>query len=180
MSTITVDERKEKTAIMYERHAPVLTQLGVGQRDFIPKMPFFNSQGDQVIGLFESEAARKRDLYIEFADAEYEPCTEERKLFKYEYNPHFKTECENYQTSSNVTLYLVPIEELEEVGAKQGQMNFAPEKEKQVSLKKGSDKELPDAPMTELTIRDHIAISKGVPVSNKSWINDIVNEHLKE
>jgi hypothetical protein len=177
-SAPTINDKKAKIAALYEKHKPILNQLGVVERNFIPKLPY-PVEGENVLGFFPSEISRGVDIYIEFATPDYDQYDDERKLWLLSNNPNYDKDYQRTSTDPNKFRYLVPISELEEITVATADVKI-----EKKAAPKAVQAELPlddqeDAPFTDFTIRDHIAIEKGIPVSNKPWLNELVTKQLK-
>lgn len=133
------------------------------------------------------------------------PMLEDRQLFKYKYNPYFQEEYEKKEGISAkgepYLSYTVPVSELTAImtdgseitynlyekrkAEKEAELpklqnklsvfpdfeqEFTPQAEEKVEVQSSDD-----APFSELTIRDLAAIMLMKPVSNKKWLNDLVN-----
>ena len=167
-----IEEKRRKINGLYLYHKSVLDILGVHEKQFIPKLPYADSRGEMVVGLFLSEINRGTDIYIEFADPDYNVDQYDRKLYKYVHNPHFADEYERVVPNER---YLVPVMELDEVLP-----NLKPlkkDEEVQGDLFSGGETDLP---FSEMTIRDYMAIHTGAPVSNKPWLNELVTKHINK
>ncbi len=127
-------------------------------------MAYFD-QGERVVSFFPSEIERGEDIYTEFVSRDYDSEDETRTLYKWKYNPHYKSEYRVTEPhSANHTIrYIIPVEEL-------------------IVVENTSDSfdefDMPDPdtdlPISQLTIRDLAAIMTGKPVSMKPWLNEIV------
>lgn len=133
------------------------------------------------------------------------PMFEDRPLFKYKYNPYYHEEYEIKEgvsaTGTAYTTYIVPVSEIVVI-QKDGseitynlyekrkeemlnnvnstiaipQKSLFPDFESEFNKKPTeSNSETDDAPLSEITIRDLAAIMLMKPVSNKKWLNDLVN-----
>ena len=157
-------DKKTKIKNLELYHKKLFSQLGVNSPFYSPKMAYFDS-GERVISFFPSELERGEDIYTEFVSRDYDSEDTTRTLYKFKYNPHYKTEYRSTEPhSANLSIrYIVPIAEL-----------FAC-KGIEVEL---DEFEMPDPdqdlPIDQLTIRDLAAILTGKPVSMKKWLNEIV------
>jgi hypothetical protein len=195
--------RKEKTDELLKKHLPVFRKLKVGDPFFTLKSAYFISgKKGRFIQLFESELAKEKDIYTEFVTKELVPDVEDRPLFKLTYNPFYK---EEYEIENKVTedgreysVYIIPVSELRvvlpdaqeiayslyesglyEVAPASPFPNFEDQflKEKSViDLTTMLVDDVVDEPITNLTIKDFAAIMLMKPVSNKAWLNDLVNK----
>jgi len=133
------------------------------------------------------------------------PMLEDRQLFKYKYNPYFQEEYEKKEGISfkgdPYLSFTVPVSELTaimsdgseitynlyekrkaereaELPKQQNKLSVFPDFEQEFSPtveETVSSQSVEDAPFSELTIRDLAAIMLMKPVSNKKWLNDLVN-----
>lgn len=126
---------------------------------------------------------------------------EERPLFKYKYNPYYSEEYElKISTNSKggeYSAYIVPMSELvcvnkgskeipyniyekerEQKPKEQIKLSLFPDFEQEFGAKKESDFDLikeNDLSFTDITVKDFAAIMWKKPVSDKKWLNDLIN-----
>jgi len=161
----TGEEKKLKVAALREKHQPVFEALGIPNALFYPKLAYRPSdKDDYYMAFFPSEFRKNEDIYTEFVSSMCESEDETRTLWKWTFNPHWDEEYEFIETAPS--RYLVPVNEFKKV-----QMPETP-KSKQLSFDDLED--MVDAPLTDLTIRDLIAILHRTPVSNKNWVNNLL------
>ena len=124
-----------------------------------------------------------------------------RPLFKYKYNPYYSEEYElKISTNSKggeYSAYIVPMSELvcvnkgskeipyniyekerEQKPKEQIKLSLFPDFEQEFGAKKESDFDLTkenDLSFTDITVKDFAAIMWKKPVSDKKWLNDLIN-----
>ena len=138
------------------------------------------------------------------------PMNEDRQLFKLKYNPYFEEEydmIEAYDSKGNPDKkFLIPLNEMSvvlksgqeisyslyekrkeeaelEVPQLQKSVTLFPDFEEEFAPKTkvgGSNEEIADAPLSEITIRDLAAIMLMKPVSARSWLNDLIKQTKSE
>ncbi len=90
----------------------------------------------------------------------------------FRFNPHYDEEYEKTEPAANGHFrYLVPVSELIKIDVQQPV-------EEPVGQFPDFDEIMDpdmDAPLDQVTIRDLAAIMLKKPVSNKKWLNDIIN-----
>jgi hypothetical protein len=162
----TGEEKKMKVAALREKHQPVFEALDIPNAIFYPKLAYRPSDKDEYyMAFFPSEFRKCEDIYTEYVSIKCESEDEARTLWKWRFNPHWEEEYEYIDAAP--ARYLVPVSELVKVSL--------PEKKKishQLSIDDMVTTE--DAPITELTIRDLVAILHKTPVSNKPWLNNLI------
>jgi hypothetical protein len=152
--------RKEKIALLREKHQPLFEKLGIPDALFIPKLVYGNPK---TVCFFPSELKHERDIYIEMSDKEYNSEDETRTLYKWKYVPNYNNVYEQeIHSSSGDTMTYVPFTEFVPIVADDEADEF------------GIPNPDEDAPISELTIRDLTAILTGQPVSHKQWLNKIM------
>jgi len=170
-------------------HMPLIQDLGISPMDFNMKMPFYDSHGRKVVGIFSSEFKKDKGFFFELVTRDLDPLEDDRKVYRIARNDNFEEEYEMNEKGS----FLVPIEELRMVNAaavaiskdsavlsndKLFAKNPAAEfKPQPVFTSKPQAQQAPidlDAPYAEMTIRDYITIHTGKPVSLKPWLNDLI------
>ena len=140
---------------------------------FIPKMAYKPATKDEKhITFFASELERAeyydvpKNVYTEFISSEYIPEDPKRTLYKWVFNPHWRTEYDVIEATESIQeRYMIPVAELRIV-----QQAAAQKEIKLPSLDLGPT----DEPFNMLTIRDLAAIMLKKPVSNKQWLNEII------
>ena len=93
-----------------------------------------------------------------------------RTLYKWRFNPHYEEEYEKTEPAANGHFrYLIPVSELIKIEIEQPEpVNEFPDFDEIMDPDT-------DAPIGQLTIRDLAAIMLKRPVSQKKWLNDIIN-----
>jgi len=185
--SITTDpavSKKERADQMKEFHKETFASLGLTDPFFLPKLCYRetktpNAPQENIVSFFASEMAKGVDIYIEYADFEnklqYPNAT--RSLFKWRYNSNYAQEY--VHTQEEKPRYFVPVAELIRV------KEYLPEEEKKTTPTANcltpdeqkfrlDGKE--DLPLKEATLRDLAAIMWRRPISDKKWINDLINE----
>ncbi len=181
---LSQDEQKRYKAEILDEfrdyHHKLIDNLGISRLDFNMKMPFYDKQARNVVGIFSSEFKKEKGFYFELITNEFEPLDANRTVYKIAYNPNFEEEYELNEKGS----YLVPIEELRIVNASSIAISGAsavlddvptktvPTPKPSVAYKAPAPME--DAPYQEMTIRDFYAIHTGRPVSSKTWLNELI------
>jgi hypothetical protein len=171
LTTKPTINRQEKTEELYAFHEWKFKLLGEDSPVFIPKcayVPKFMSE--QHIGFFLSEIKKGKDIYTEFTSIDLDPEDPTRTLYKWRFNPHYEEEYEKTEPGANGHYrYLVPVSELIKI-----EMEQAVEVSEFPDFDEIMDPDL-DAPLSQITMRDLAAIMLKKPVSNKKWLNDIIN-----
>lgn len=184
---ISLDEKRQKISVMYKHHKSFLDKHEVQERNFIPKL-FYQDKGELVVAMFPSEISREQDLYIENASISYDPLDEKRTLYKYAYNPHYKDEYRQTDIVGSLQQprYLVPVAELTIVSQSTEPVATLRTKEVMVAVKEekpttAAREEKPVKPedclMSEITVRDHLAMKYNKPISTKKWLNDLIEKN---
>ena len=170
---LSTEERKKRIQDLYEYQMEKFMQEGVSEPLFIPKMAYKPSTKDEKhITFFASELERAeyydvpKNVYTEFISSEYIPEDAKRTLYKWVFNPHWRTEYDVIEATESIQeRYMIPVAELRIV-----QQAAAQKEIKLPALDLGPT----DEPFNMLTIRDLAAIMLKKPVSNKQWLNEII------
>jgi hypothetical protein len=170
---LTSEERKKRIQDLYEFQMEKFMQEGVSEPLFIPKMAYKPATKDEKhITFFASELERAeyydvpKNVYTEFISSEYIPEDAKRTLYKWIFNPHWRTEYDVIEATESIQeRYMIPVSELRIV-----QQAATVKEIKLPSLDLGPT----DEPFNMLTIRDLAAIMLKKPVSNKQWLNEII------
>jgi hypothetical protein len=165
-------ENQRRELVRRERrgyHQAWLESKGLKASDFTVKMSW-SRNGIPVIGVFEDEGNRPGGLYIELTDKNHD-LLEPGKVYWIRPNPHFKTELEQ---NDKGTAFYMPVDELSVV--------LDPEQEKKIeqeieelTQKHTAVRDDADEHFNKMTIRDLAAILLKKPVSNKTWLNNLIN-----
>lgn len=195
-STMNQDELKESRRAMHledirDFHQDLINDLGINRTDFNMKRPFYDRQGRMVVGIFASEFRKEKGFYFELINANSEPYSEERTVYRIPSNPHFEQEYELNERGS----YLVPIEELRVINVRSVAISgpsatlfgnptsgnstrpsSAPPTGRAAGVSGSSAPAPVDAPYSEMTMRDYYAMISGKPVSLKAWLNELIKQ----
>jgi hypothetical protein len=182
MSISTVnkpEDRKEKLRMLREFHRATFEELGIPDAYFLPKFAYNPSgKSERMIGLFASEVAKGQDIYVEFADSDADPQDPERRLYKWRYNPNFREEYDILEVNGTIR-YLVPTAELILIKTNSPDILVEEHSKGTSTFQKVVDKSfnevMDDVKITDATIRDFVAVLYRKPVSNKKWLNDLIN-----
>ena len=168
----TPKERKERTAQLRELHQPIFESLSNPEALYIPKMAH-NVKGLEGLhmGFFKSELDHGKDVFTECISMQMESEDPNRTLYRIKFNPFFEEEYATSEPMSNGHVrYYIPLDELEVVGI-HGKLKD--------TLKVENDFNLPNAnvdlPLDQMTMRDVAALLLKTPVSEKKWLNEIIN-----
>lgn len=164
-----VDFKRQRLEEFRDYHQNLLNSFGVSRMDFNFKTPFYDRKGRYVVGIFPSEFRKPNGFYFELITRDFNPLSPNRTVYKIVNKIGFEEEYEMNDRGS----YLVPLEEIRAVNAPTSSGNYT--EKPSVSYKAPGPME--DAPMSEMTIRDYIAIHTGKPISAKVWINDIIKSN---
>jgi len=191
MTTTTKQKLERSTAVaaLKQRNEDNFRKLGLLTPNFTIKFAYIpKHREDMVVSMFPSEMESGEDIYMELTDGNNYPIHEQPVLYKLRHNPFYKQgEYEiippDPSRNKNAETYLIPISELEIVA---GAVSTAIVEQKSTPKKPlistnilsddgGYQKEKEDAHYSELTIRDLVAILCKHPVSNKKWLNNLIN-----
>ena len=176
-TTATPEERRERLKKLREHQQPLLDAIGAPDAYYIPKMAYRPIGKSEIyVSFFPSELSRGVDVYTEFASRDYIPEDLERRLYRWDYNPHYDEEYEKTEpTDSGQFRYLVPVSEL--ILIKYPEKVETPKSTKiQTTMNFDLMDPNTDAPFDQLTIRDLAAILLKKPVSNKDWLNKLIQD----
>lgn len=172
--------RKTKTAELLEFHKDKIKANQISNPLFIPKCAYQPSGMEGLhLGFFESELKRGAgaDIYTEFVSIDLDPEDPDRNLYKLRYNPHYAEEYVTTEPNSNGHVrYLIPVDELIKIEYPE----IIEEDNEEYPSSLFPDFELmdpdKDAPLNRMTIKDLFAVMHKKPVSDKKWLNDLINK----
>lgn len=190
---MTTEERRSKNKEIKAFHQATLDAIGIPNAILMSKMAYKATESpEKFIAFFESEIGKGEDIYIEFGNkelvAEKVEGYELRALLKYRNNPNYKSEYLTSDPTEPNTRYFIPISELvlvtkpvkKNLSTKTTTVATSPEKidrESTVSELKCAPIDNTDPLVKDLTIRDYAAIHMRKPMSNKTWLNDLIKAH---
>lgn len=177
-TVITPDDRKLVTEQLKKYHQPAFDMLGEKNPFFQPR-PVFTWNNEIHVSLYKKELTAPV-FYMELINDDMSPKDSQRTLYKFRGN----AECINEYFSKSYTgqfgeysKYFVPLEDFEKVDLnKVLKPNIAPTIPFEDEEFYKTEDELEDALMSKLTIRDHAAIQWKLPVSQKKWLNKLIQE----
>lgn len=171
------EDRRTRTAELRKAHQEFFDANGISSAKYIGKLAYRPPGKDELfVGFFPNELRGGEDIYVEFTGKNLEIEDPERNLYTWRYNSHWEEEYEKTDPGPSGSFrYLVPVAELIKV-----QKNLPKVEEKGKIKTTGIDFELmdpdTDAPFEALTIRDLAAILLKKPVSNKQWLNKLIQD----
>lgn len=165
---LSSEERAEIINGFRQYHSPYLVASNIPLRNFNVKS-VFTFEGVKVVGLFNNEFLKPEGFYFELVDSFLHPIDPKRTIYKVSYRENYE---DLYQLTPKGTTYAVPLEELEVISLTTAD-NIDLEKPK---MAKYIDPTL-DEHHSKLTIRDIAAILWKKPVSNKEWLNQLVESN---
>lgn len=178
--TSKVDEKRERLKALREYQQPLLEAIGVPDAYYTPKMAYRPIGKNEIhVSFFYNELAKGTDIYTEFASRDYVPEDSQRRLYKWRFNPHFEEEYDKTESTENSegkkidVRYLVPVSELVLIKYPEVETKEEAKKLKEINFDLMDPNT--DAPLDQLTIRDLAAILLKKPVSNKEWLNKLIN-----
>lgn len=185
------EAKKQKLEAYRNYHQHLIDDLGISRLDLNIKMAFYNKQGRMVVGIFASEFKKEKGFFFELVTRDLEPADIQRKIYRIAPNEAFHEEYELNEKGS----YLVPLEELRVVnkdsaaiskGEAIKAMDAVDIREQTSNFNNSTPvtayrapSAMEDAPATEMSIRDYMAIHTGRPVSTRAWLNDLINKQFK-
>lgn len=151
---------KLKIVALREKHESTFEKLGVPEANYIPKMIFGTPP---VLLFFRSELESGKDIYTEKVSQDYDLLDEERTLYVWKHDPDYKEKLTTKPYGEDV-MYYIPFSE------------FKPLTINKEAAKFNIPNPDEDAPFEELMLRDLAAILWKEPVSQKSWLNELIKQ----
>jgi hypothetical protein len=178
-------EREELLQRARTYHRNLINDLKINETDFTIKK-VFRHEGVIVVPIMGYEFAKPKGLYFEVAKGDYSGFADENRTV-YRLPNSEKEEAIPDPVYSD--RYLVPLEVLrvvdphsvaisKEAAVTSGDKILKSMKEESASTMKifSTNTTNEDAPYSDMTIRDYIAIHRGQPVSNKGWLNELIKQ----
>lgn len=181
-------ERSVALTALKQRNENNFRNLGLLNPNFTIKFAYIpKHREDMVVSMFPSEMECTDDIYLELTDGNNLPLHEDAVLYKFKHNPFYNQgEYEvippDPSRNKNSETYLIPVSELEIVTPLGIAKKVDAPSKKVFSTanldnldREAFSKEKEDAHYSEMTIRDLAAILLKTPVSNKKWLNHLIN-----
>jgi hypothetical protein len=147
----------------------------------------FTRNGVIVVGIFENEFKKPKGFYFELINSDIEPDDPARTVYRLSPTEFYADEFEMDEYGK----FLVPVEQLRIVNRHSAAISkssaatssdrvLKDEPVLRTTMKpplpfaESNQLKVDDAPYSEMTIRDYLAIHTGKPVSTKSWLNELV------
>lgn len=179
---------KERDVMLLEArkyHKNLINDLKISENDFTIKTKF-RHQGVVVIPVMGYEFLKPKGLYFEVVKNDYSGFADEnRTVYRL---PNSEKE-EAIPDPIYEDRYLVPLEVLrvvdphsvaisKDAAVMSGDSILKKIKDESTSstVKIFSTKVTDDAPYSDMTIRDYVAIHKCIPVSGKDWLNELIKQ----
>jgi len=153
--------------------------LKIDKPKFVVRLCYKSKElNEETISFFESEVKSENNIYIELVDWNCNSYhSDKRVLYKLEPNPNWKEDYVSVRTNS----YLVPLTKLTTCSEKifktfdldNDRINSVQDELPELEEIK-IEQEFEDPLVSLMTIRDYITIHCGIPVSTKSWLNDLI------
>jgi len=179
--------RQKKLKEMHDYNESLIKDLGISKTDFNMKKAFTRN-GVIVVGIFENEFKKSKGFYFELINSDIEPDDPARTVYRLSPTEFYADEFEMDEYGK----FLVPVEQLRIVNRQSAAISKAsastssdrvlkdePTLKTTIPVKPPlpfaeSQLKVDDAPFSEMTIRDYLAIHTGKPVSTKSWLNELI------
>jgi hypothetical protein len=178
--------RQKKLKEMHDYNEDLINDLGISKSDFNMKKAFTRN-GTKVVGIFDSEFKKSKGFYFELINSDIEPEDPARTVYRLSPTEFYADEFEMDEYGK----FLVPIEQLRIVNRHSAAISkssaatssdrvLKDEPTLRTTMKPplpfadNSQLKVDDAPMSDMTIRDYLAIHTGKPVSTKSWLNELI------
>jgi hypothetical protein len=171
---------------MHDYNEELISDLGILKSEFNMKKAFTRN-GVKVVGIFDSEFKKAKGFYFELINSDIEPEDSTRTVYRLSPTEFYADEFEMDEYGK----FLVPVEQLRIVNRQsaiisKGSAATSSDRvlKDEPTLKTTMKPPLPfadskqlkveDAPYSEMTIRDYLAIHTGKPVSTKTWLNELI------
>ena len=169
----------------------VYTDLGVDKPYHVQKVCYKpKDKPERVIRMFPSELSRG-DIYLELVDFDYQPLFFPRRLYKLVNRADYAVIYDKVEGASGVS-FIVPFSALTlvhdlgtsvpEVPAPWHTPRVSPSIEPPTigaTIEAEEELEDRDEHYNTMTLRDHYCIVQNVPLSGKTWLNNLIKEGIK-
>jgi hypothetical protein len=176
--------KRAKSLWFKDHHKELFVKEGINYPKFIPKTSFFEKALDErVIGFSPKEIYGGKNIYLELTGTNLEVEDKNRTLYMWLYTSEYDTEYKKSEPRglSNEKQYMIPIDELVNVSevhaVKEEEVKNIEKVEQAVLDFKDTPTGDEDAPFTDMTIKDFASIMLRKPLSQRLWLNDLINKH---
>ncbi len=159
-------DKDEKIEAARQFHKKILQDYDIEPKAFNVKMAFTN-KGQKIVGIFENEFKKPNGFFIELVDSNLDPIDPKRKIHKLAPRSNFADVYELLPYGS----YAVPVEDLELV---------VPASLEHINISAEDPGKIYDDHFSKMTIKDLAAILWQSPVSDKRWLNDLIEKTKTE
>ena len=168
--------KRDKIKALALHHKELFKKENVSNPKFIPRMSY-KHKGEQIIGFYAKEIYGESDIYTEFCSRDYSPEDPKRTLWKWVYNPEYKTEYAQSEPhpATGDRRFLIPVDELISVNELH-EVKPKEEDEGEIFIETPSSGD--DVPYDSMTLRDYAAIEWKKPVSLKPWLNELISNNF--
>lgn len=190
--TVTPELRQSLLSESEKLFSDTYAKLGVAKPYHVQKVCYKpKDKIERIIRMFPSELTRG-DVYIELVDFEYTPLYTPRRLYKLTHRGDFNTAYESIEGASGMS-FIVPFSALNlvvDLGAAIPSTPAPWDTPRLSSSTEAVPSELTfdseeqeigdvDAHYNTMTLRDYYCITQNVPLSQKSWLNNLIKEGQK-
>lgn len=168
---MSITERKSRNLKLKEFHQATLDHMEVSDAVFMGKTDYFDPMMKmRVMPFFESELKAGVDIYTERTDKQLRsedlefPDNPRRELLRWNFRDDWR---ERYVKNSK-SQYLIPMDEMQVIEKVKPKNKIGTQTILDITY---------DAPLSQMTIVDFYAMIKDIPMSSKSWINDMITEY---
>jgi len=170
-------KRQVKVDKLKEFQLPLLKAIGAENKLYSPKMAYNWGDSGICMGFYKSEL-ESGDIYAEKIDINVDSEDSSRTLYKIKKNSYYNDEYSSKPKSAKEDRkWFIPVEEMEIVS--RDILKVKPKSAKIQTVETNKDdvynlQSNNDLPMSEMTMKDFLAIMTKSPISNKSWLNELI------
>lgn len=171
-------ERQLKVAKLKEYQLSLLKAIGAENKLYSPKMAYNWGDSGICMGFYKSELDTG-DIYAEKIDIRVNSEDVTRTLYKIAHNPYYNEEYSSKPKSATEDRkWFVPVEEMEiisrDILIPKKKISTIPEKEEETDADVYDIQSNEDLPLSEMTMKDFLAIMHKAPISSKEWLNKLI------
>ena len=172
------EDRRTKMAELRKAHQEYFDKIGISNAKFVPKLAYKPLGKDELfVGYFPNELRGGEDIYTEFTSRDLDIEDPERTLYRWRFNPHWEEEYQKTEPGPSGSFrYLIPVSELIKIQKQSDTGSMIIKSKIQTTMDFDLMDPDTDAPFDQLTIRDLAAILLKKPVSNKDWLNKLIQD----
>jgi hypothetical protein len=174
-------QKRKRIQELRAYHEPIFRKMNCIDPLFIPRTAYKPVNHSEIcISFFASELRNEKDIYTEFVSKKYDIEDSQRTLWKWKYDPEWKKYIKSNDVIPSAVQYFIPTSKLIVV-SRNNELIFNKDKVNDFKsnittvLKPKTNDANKEELISQMTIKDFAAIIWKQPVSDKEWLNILID-----